>query len=180
MKCFSIQHITWRLLYYSILSASLLTENNEINNNAINVLDSAETESISLLNSQKSIEMMHNDSFDFANEYIDFNVNINEDQKIDALHTLIYQKSKKNNGSKIWKYITYVARFFGFLYMALFGMNVIVSVFSLKIFALIISAIFCYVNYVMTFDKSRGDDLKKDACASFVVVIISMIVGTFI
>lgn len=175
-------HLSWLMtqVYYSILSASLLMENNEINNNAINVLDSAETESISLLNSQKSIEMMHNDSFDFANEYIDFNVNINEDQKIDALHTLIYQKSKKNNGSKIWKYITYVARFFGFLYMVLFGMNVIVSVFSLKIFALIISAIFCYVNYVMTFDKSRGDDLKKDACASFVVVIISMIVGTFI
>lgn len=61
-----------------------------------------------------------------------------------------------------------------------FAINVIMSVFSLRIFAVILSAIFCYVNYVMTFDKNRGNDVKKDALASIGVIIVSMLVRGFV
>lgn len=175
-------HLSWLMtqVYYSILSTSLLTENNEIDSNAVNILDSAKTESLSLQKSQMVIESMDNDSFDFANNYIDCKENKNDKEKLSALSSLISQKSTKGSGARIWKYVGYIARILGFLYMVEFALNVIISLFSLRIFAVILSVIFCYVNYVMTFDKNRGNDVKKDALVSIGVVIVSMLVRGFV
>lgn len=105
-------HLSWLMtqVYYSILSTSLLTENNEIDSNAKNILDSAKTENLSLQKSQKVIESMDNDSFDFANNYIDCKENKNDKEKLNALRSLISQKSTKSSESRIWKYVGYIAR----------------------------------------------------------------------
>lgn len=175
-------HLSWLMtqVYYSILSTPLLTENNEIDSNAVNILDSAKTQSVSLQKSQIAIETMNNDSLDFVSNYIDCSEIKSDDEKLNVLRSLSSQKIAKENCGGIWKYVGYIARFFGFLYMLEFGSNVIISIFSLKIFAMVLSAVLCYVNYVMTFNKSRGNDVKKDAIACVAVVIVSLLVRAFV
>lgn len=186
-------HLSWLMtqVYYSILTTPLLTQNNMINENANNVLDSALSETSVLENKTKAINSMRDDSLDFVNVLVDNADTMSNETKLDTLRSLKFKKlpnryiddvkeGTREKGQTIWKFVCYILRFLGFLLMIEYGCKALVYALSFSLITMAISGVLCYVNYVMTFNKNRDEDKKKDALASLLVVLISIIVSAII